>query len=1052
MSSSGPPFSSAWLVCICAAALVRSGEACDVTVTTSGLTFSPASVVIAVGQRVCWTPGSTHNVQQTDAASSCTLATSPIFGSSTLGERVEHTFTQTGSFFYRCGPHCGFGMVGRVVVTPTVPPTPAPTDAPTTTTTAGPTSSPTSYPTTSPTQTPTVFEADNCTCPPGSFIARACEDGVPAQCQSYTRCLPGVSYVHEEGTATRDTECRDCATCSGDRYAPLVRVGCGGTDDRTVCRPKQSCNEGSTFESDPGTFTRNRVCTFCRPCADNEFIAIPCNVTSDTTCRELTPPCGPGYFEAMGPTATTDRVCQACQACATGQYASTQCTTNSNTVCSSEAACTGIENRTLREDEIVASLSAGNITILQLQYGNPSTVAGSIARVTVTRSHAFTVTVSFTSIRMRDLTVPATLTDGTCSSSPSGGNTIPNEVFNIVCDRVGLCTARFTGSRPNVPPTSHSQFTLVILDHISPTERVLCADILSGAPPPPPPPPGTCFIGCPRGRFFNQSTSLCDTCSTCSAGQFASGGCATTVDTLCTNHKTCADSEYRRTPGTLTTDAVCAPCSICGGDEVETSSCTATSDTVCAARTECTVGQTYATTHGTPTTDRQCAPCQSCSAGEFTTRPCSYDLNTFCLAKRTRCPRGEYETRAATATSDLECETCSECSTGFEAAASCNGTFDTLCVESIAQSSDDDSGPAIIVIVIVVIVVLLFCGLIVALVCLLTRDPNAKSKRDSKEVFVAGPSESFGFGGQPLTPEEEEEERLAREAEEEAARQLEEEQAREEERRARKEAEEARLREFAKVRLSSTRVKQSRKQQDAERQRADQQRYEAERAATETDDPWVVSKQSREAFLATEAAHNNMDAEGEDVELAIEARRRQRAERAAEAERARRERTKAEVAARTAAQIRKEEEEKAAALAAAQAEEEQRLEKLRQYEAEQEQQRLREAGERQARIDERRRRFLREQKEAEARVRAAREAEERRREQERLDMEAYGGECTNLPNCECPKCVREREDEKQLDEVRKRRSSGFDPENVQSDPEPRKLQDDMLESDFGFPP
>eukprot|EP00035_Acanthoeca_spectabilis_P037420 m.45166 g.45166 ORF g.45166 m.45166 type:complete len:737 (-) comp8610_c0_seq1:188-2398(-) len=107
---------------------------CDVTVTTPGLVFSPAAITITAGQRVCFTPGASHNVVQTDAAGSCAALTPAVFGSATLGQQVEHTFSSVGTFFFKCGPHCGAGMTGSIqVVAATATPSPslAPTGVPT---------------------------------------------------------------------------------------------------------------------------------------------------------------------------------------------------------------------------------------------------------------------------------------------------------------------------------------------------------------------------------------------------------------------------------------------------------------------------------------------------------------------------------------------------------------------------------------------------------------------------------------------------------------------------------------------------------------------------------------------------------------------------------------------------------------------------------------------------------------------------------------------------------------------------------------------------------
>jgi len=106
-----------------------AGPVCDVTVTTVGIAFSPSTINIVTGETVCWTPTSFHNVQQVADSSTCDNMTSPSFVGN-LGQVVQHTFTQPGTFFFKCDPHCSLGMRGTVVVTEassTSSTTPAPT-------------------------------------------------------------------------------------------------------------------------------------------------------------------------------------------------------------------------------------------------------------------------------------------------------------------------------------------------------------------------------------------------------------------------------------------------------------------------------------------------------------------------------------------------------------------------------------------------------------------------------------------------------------------------------------------------------------------------------------------------------------------------------------------------------------------------------------------------------------------------------------------------------------------------------------------------------------
>ena len=88
----------------------------SVAVTASGLTFTPNSVTINVGDTVIWTNTSGfHNVN-------ATLATYPSnpegFGNALAAATwtFMHVFTIPGTYDYQCDAHVSNGMVGQVIV------------------------------------------------------------------------------------------------------------------------------------------------------------------------------------------------------------------------------------------------------------------------------------------------------------------------------------------------------------------------------------------------------------------------------------------------------------------------------------------------------------------------------------------------------------------------------------------------------------------------------------------------------------------------------------------------------------------------------------------------------------------------------------------------------------------------------------------------------------------------------------------------------------------------------------------------------------------------
>jgi len=85
-------------------------------VAVEGHDFDPPEVHIKAGQTVrwVWVSGS-HNVV---SGTSCTPDGQFTSGASTQGpgSQFDHTFAEKGTFSYYCDPHCGLGMVGKVVV------------------------------------------------------------------------------------------------------------------------------------------------------------------------------------------------------------------------------------------------------------------------------------------------------------------------------------------------------------------------------------------------------------------------------------------------------------------------------------------------------------------------------------------------------------------------------------------------------------------------------------------------------------------------------------------------------------------------------------------------------------------------------------------------------------------------------------------------------------------------------------------------------------------------------------------------------------------------
>ncbi|MFP6598208.1 MAG: plastocyanin/azurin family copper-binding protein [Candidatus Hydrogenedentota bacterium] len=92
--------------------------AADVTITASGLTFSPANVTINAGDQVTWNGlDSIHNVAESDSLGSL-VYNGTGFRSGEIGDfsTYQHTFSTPGVFYFICEPHAASGMRGSVTV------------------------------------------------------------------------------------------------------------------------------------------------------------------------------------------------------------------------------------------------------------------------------------------------------------------------------------------------------------------------------------------------------------------------------------------------------------------------------------------------------------------------------------------------------------------------------------------------------------------------------------------------------------------------------------------------------------------------------------------------------------------------------------------------------------------------------------------------------------------------------------------------------------------------------------------------------------------------
>ena len=89
---------------------ISGGSGATTEVTIQSYTFTPAEINIKVGETVTWT--------NLDSVAHTVVADDASWGSGQLnkGDKFSYTFSQPGTYAYRCGVHPT--MTGKVIVSP----------------------------------------------------------------------------------------------------------------------------------------------------------------------------------------------------------------------------------------------------------------------------------------------------------------------------------------------------------------------------------------------------------------------------------------------------------------------------------------------------------------------------------------------------------------------------------------------------------------------------------------------------------------------------------------------------------------------------------------------------------------------------------------------------------------------------------------------------------------------------------------------------------------------------------------------------------------------
>lgn len=90
----------------------QAPAATTVTISEQNLRFNPATVTVAVGTTVTWVNNDPQGLPHTTTSDSGLWDS----GNMSVGQSFSHTFTQPGTFTYRCTLHQAQGMTGTIVV------------------------------------------------------------------------------------------------------------------------------------------------------------------------------------------------------------------------------------------------------------------------------------------------------------------------------------------------------------------------------------------------------------------------------------------------------------------------------------------------------------------------------------------------------------------------------------------------------------------------------------------------------------------------------------------------------------------------------------------------------------------------------------------------------------------------------------------------------------------------------------------------------------------------------------------------------------------------
>jgi hypothetical protein len=212
---------------------------------------------------------------------------------------------------------------------------------------------------------------------------------------------------------------------------------------------------------------------------------------------------------------------------------------------------------------------------------------------------------------------------------------------------------------------------------------------------------------CDSGSYATEGCGVftdtsCAMCASCASYQYASGGCGGTIDRACSNCSAVPENSYIATACNGTHDSTFAVCTACLIGQFISTSCSNTADTVCTTYTT-VPSNNYVTETGNATSDVSFTTCAACGSNQFQVRDCDAQGDRVCkdcsvpgtaqfasaacnstadtvLAACTVCDADEFMATACTTTADTVCTACSPCTSNQFINTWCSATADTECI------------------------------------------------------------------------------------------------------------------------------------------------------------------------------------------------------------------------------------------------------------------------------------------------------------------------------------------------------------------------------------